>query len=569
MTTLLNELIPNINFNNIDKDYSIVKFETSDKYIKYGAAILDNEEIKALSIAFEKGKSFYALFNKGEEERLRFLNLGDNISFNNIRCSQVPTHLLIRLFLNSLNNFKNVLAFNNLGGNFYTIFEICKNEKNIKVLKINVSEDLLIEATATNFIKIDKAVNDKPMYVFSFKNSSFKRIFDFYKNCPTYINKSYSKTEIEYLNLAKKNSKVKVIFSIIKEFNIRYSSYISLTFKEVEIVEKKDSMKKEFMDTTIKKYNEISCYILNFSNTQEDGYSFDKLKSCIESYTKCNVRKVNKINNNGINLIYIHDAEYYECKNISDPYKDLNLPYPIQRFTVENFKDFVDLNNKPKAALKTLLKESVIKYDVFINKEISFDDWKKYNFKNDWIFGIAKELKKENKVDSEFYFIRIHPDGKFECYKFINDLFNQDEYSLYRQLLVGSNTNKVLVQDDLGNINIIEETNYITLPCMNIFNEKVGRGKEDRQKYYSGIVDINYYVINNEPYYNVGPLGNGMQSSIPKASHLYKINTINNSKNIVKDLLDLMGVSFVKFNSFTVLPYPIKYLKEFAKIDQM
>lgn len=58
-----------------------------------------------------------------------------------------------------------------------------------------------------------------------------------------------------------------------------------------------------------------------------------------------------------------------------------------------------------------------------------------------------------------------------------------------------------------------------------------------------------------------------MQSSIPKASHLYKINVINNSKNIVKDLLDLMGVSFVKFNSFTVLPYSIKYLKEFAKID--
>ncbi len=567
METLLNELMPNINFNNIDKDYSIVKFETSEKYIKYGAAILDNEEIKALSIAFEKGNSFYALFNKGEEEGIRFLNLGDNISFNNIRSFQVPTHLLIRLFLNSLNNFKTVLAFNNLGGNFYTIFEISKNEKNIKVLRINVSEDLLIDAAATNFMKIDKAVNDKPMYVFSFKNNSFKRIFDFDKNFPTYINKNFGKTEIEYLNLANKNSKVKVLFSIINEFNRRYSSYISLSFKTANIVEKKDSMEKEFMDTTIKKYNEISCYIMNFSNTQEDEYSFDKLKSCIESYTNCNVRKVNKVNNNGINLIYIHNAEYYENKKILDPYKGLNLPYPIQRFTVENFKDFIDGNNKPKAALKTILKESVIKHDVFVNQEISFDDWKKYNFKNDWIFGISKEVKSVDKVDSEFYFIRIHPNGKFQCYKFINDLFNQDEYSLYRKLLVGSNTNKVLVQDDLGNINVIEQTNYITLPSLNVFEEKVGRGKDDRQKYYSGIVDINYYVINNESYYNVGPLGNGMQSSIPKASHLYKINVINNSKNIVKDLLDLMGVSFVKFNSFTVLPYPIKYLKEFAKID--
>ena len=145
-------------------------------------------------------------------------------------------------------------------------------------------------------------------------------------------------------------------------------------------------MKKEFMDTTIKKYNEVSCYIMNFSNTPEDEYSFDILKSCIESYTDCNVRKVNKINNSGINLIYIHDADYYESKKIVDPYKNLNLPYPIQRFTVENFKDFIDADNKPKAALKTILKESVIKHDVFVSRNISFDDWSKYDFKKDWIF---------------------------------------------------------------------------------------------------------------------------------------------------------------------------------------
>ena len=29
-----------------------------------------------------------------------------------------------------------------------------------------------------------------------------------------------------------------------------------------------------------------------------------------------------------------------------------------------------------------------------------------------------------------------------------------------------------------------------------------------------------------------------MQSSVPKASHLYKINQLNDSKNIVKDLLE-------------------------------
>ena len=39
------------------------------------------------------------------------------------------------------------------------------------------------------------------------------------------------------------------------------------------------------------------------------------------------------------------------------------------------------------------------------------------------------------------------------------------------------------------------------------------------------------------------------------------------SKNIAYDLLELMCVAFVKYNSFTVLPYPVKYLGEYAMID--
>ncbi len=567
MKTLINRLKYEIHYEDIDNDFSIVKFKTSEMYIKFGAAILDNEDIHAKSIAFENGPQFYALLNKGEEKQLRFIDLKDpTISFEVVGACNVPTYLLIRLFINYLNNFKNE-SFNNLGGSFYKIHKITYNGKYIEVLKLSVTADYIVEVSATKFMQVTQINKAYPLYTFSGKNNSFKRVYEIVEQTPTYINKSPKKTEIQFLDIVKKEGRACFIYDVIEKVNKNYSKYINLKLEEIEIIKKIDSLEKEFMDTTISQYKKLPCYVLNLSNTSEDKYGFYKIKECIEKYTGSNIRKVSKINPDGINLVYIHDADYYADNKLEDPYKKLSISSPVQRFTVENYKSYFDNNGEPSAALKTILKESVIKHDVFIKNELSFDDWNRYNFKNDWIFGIAKETKNDDEKNEEYYFITIHPNGKFECKKFVNTLFSADEYELYRQTLAGTNGSTVFIKDDNGNINLIEQTNMYTLPNLEYYKCNVGRGKNDRDGFYPGLVDINYYDLDGIYYYNVGPYGTGMQSSIPKASHLYKINVINNSKSIVKDLLDLMGVSFVKYNSFTVLPYPIKYLREFAKID--
>lgn len=567
MKTLINRLKYEIHYENIDNDFSIVKFKTSDKYIKFGAAILDNEDIHAKSIAFEKGPVFYALLSKEDAKQLRFIDLKDpTISFEVVRACDVPTYLLIRLFINYLNNFKNE-SFNNLAGSFYKIHKITYGGKYIEVLKLSVTSDLVVEVSSTKFMQVTQRYKDYPLYTFSGKNNSFKRVYEIVNQIPTYINKSPKKTEIQFLDIVKKEGRARFIYDVIEKVNTSYSKYINLNLEEIEIIKKIDSLEKEFMGTTISQYNTLPCYVLNMSKTSEDEYGFYKIKECIENYTGSNIRKVSKINPDGINLVYIHDADYYVDNKLEDPYKKLSISSPVQRFTIENYKSYFDDDGGPSVALKTILKESIIKHDVFIKNELSFDDWSKYKFKNDWIFGIAKETKNGDEKNEEYYFITIHPNGKFECKKFVNTLFSTDEYELYRQTLAGTNGNTIFIKDDTGNINLIEQTNVYTLPSLEYYKGSVGRGKKDRDEFYPGLVDINYYELNGINYYNVGSYGTGMQSSIPKASHLYKINQLNGSKNIVKDLLELMGVSFVKYNSFTVLPYPVKYLREFAKID--
>ena len=59
---------------------------------------------------------------------------------------------------------------------------------------------------------------------------------------------------------------------------------------------------------------------------------------------------------------------------------------------------------------------------------------------------------------------------------------------------------------------------------------------------------------------NVSILDDGVVSEKP-----YNINVIK-GQNFIEDILETMAVSFVKYKSFTVMPYPTKYLNEYILI---
>ena len=58
-----------------------------------------------------------------------------------------------------------------------------------------------------------------------------------------------------------------------------------------------------------------------------------------------------------------------------------------------------------------------------------------------------------------------------------------------------------------------------------------------------------------------------MNTKIIRAPHLYKIDVIA-GQNIMGEILATLSVTFVKYKSFTVLPYPIKYLNEYIAMTE-
>ena len=121
------------------------------------------------------------------------------------------------------------------------------------------------------------------------------------------------------------------------------------------------------------------------------------------------------------------------------------------------------------------------------------------------------------------------------------------------------NEEKMIVSDEEGNVNIVYNSGFIPLPRKELFDTNSPRNKESRDEYLAGVLDVNSYEGGLQ--YSAGPIGKGVNMSIPSAPNIYDIK-IQNGENIIFDLIETLGVQFVKYNNFTVLPYPFKYLRE-------
>jgi len=194
-----NEICVNFNFSKIQRDFDIYKITTSEKYIPGGAFVLDKPlmTLKARSIVFEYGRSFYLLFLKDtiipNDLRRILINeeKGDSLSLEVILAEQMPKHLLLQLFLNGINNpLNDILSFNNLTGKLicYRNDWINKDKENfiwgLDCLELKVSSDMCLNMMAHRMSSITlrkkmkfekRQFHDYPQYLFADYNYAIKR----------------------------------------------------------------------------------------------------------------------------------------------------------------------------------------------------------------------------------------------------------------------------------------------------------------------------------------------------------------------------------------------------------
>lgn len=570
-----NQLEVSFQYQQINNKFEFYLISTTEKYIPFGAKCLDFKDGKIESLAFENGKSLYIMTKKNIFSKMSLVENLDNdkLYIKQLNAPEIPQYILFRLLLYSLNNYNaDNLSFNNLTGKFYMFKPewMKKNRSSFKAISINVDSSMNILVEAVTFAKYslfkkNKKINEYPKYVFSNKNFSLKRVFDVSSD-EVYIKKGIynEKAEIPFFSMSKEdfaNTKVYYLYYTLNLLKIKFKEMIEFSFKTIDVLKNIGVERdKKFMDYALKEMGSLEVNLVNMTGGSEFEEEYKELTNIICNRLGCsNINKGSNIDRGKANIVLIHNREYYDQFEYTDPYITFNLPTVVQCVTVEDSAEKI-IDDKT-AIINTIVKEIIIKNDVLNKKYISLDNWSSYDFSNDWIFGKEK--------DGKHYFIVVHPDGRFELYNktddfssFNNELLN--ECSDY--LTDNKGKEKIIIASSNGDINVITRTNRYLLPSEEIFKQDVlSRGKESRDKFLSGVVDINLYK--DSTYYSVGIKGSGMNTKIIHAPHLYKVEVIS-GENIMEKVLSMLSATFVKYKSFTVLPYPIKYLNEYILMTE-
>lgn len=586
-----------LNYAEYDNRYDLFCIETSEKYIKRGAYILDAavlcDGIKA--IKFESGRKVTVLMSKNQDNSAKLKDLikcvddGDKLIFSKLEIKEVEDYILIQLLLNSLGSYdSDYLRFNNLTGHLYCFHPSwIRHGKDrgtdviwgLQSLEIAVTPALSLTLSVRSFSsellknKItfkNKKFEDYPKYVFTANQTLSRKLSDNSEIGFIMRQIDGEKKEITFLNLQSlekfEQTKMGVLSRIIDLFNDKYSEVCQLDFEKQEILERIDYTRAVQRENI----NRISAVLadcgINIVDQICDDYSemfCDNMRELFESKYSINARIGKRVKKDKLNIVLIHNAEYYNGTN--DPHDREYKDVAIQYVTLEDFADSSEF------AIATVAHEVIIKRDIVDNK-ISLFSWDMLGFSEDVSFGMEFEIKD----DKRYFFMIVHPDGSFDFKEQEFTLFEMNEYTelvdVFEQAKTASETVKGVVRYEDGAVNVIKDTNLFTVPEIGQIKDLLYhsdnklRGKERREELLSSSLDIKMFGEGEEKYYFVGTIGEGMKPSIQRSAVIRKVQGVNGAQIKLEKLLPLMNVSFVHNGQLTVIPFPFKYLREYVKM---
>lgn len=588
-----NRLVARINYEEYEKRYDIFLITTAEKYLRRGSYILDAPLLcdSVLSICFESGKEFYVLMRKDDSNKAMLKKIiadsedGDTITISLVKINQVKDNILVQLLLNSLASYElDFMKFNNLTGHLYCFHSkwVKKGKKGeqfaimkVPCLELKVSDDMLLMMQVHTFTseylrnKITfrkKKFEEYPKYVFSANNTLRRKLKSDVGNCFIMRQVDGVKTEIPFLDIRNKDnfdvSKMGVLSNMMEIFHNKLggvcqlefatiNNYVSLERTRQIAKENDDTIKRVLESRPIRIVDEIhdeysSAFCKTIKNKLKDKYSIT---------ATIGIRPTKA----ALNICVIHNAVYYE--GLADPHSVKREGYTVQHITLEDFLGNADF------AISAVIHELLIKNDIFHGK-ITLFDWSKLGIQENITFG----LRAENEEGSRYFFMEIKDDGSFTFNEQTLNLYELNNYSECVNIFEDNPTVCGIIKRESGDINIISDTNWITIPEITELNKELSaenthlRGKIKRNELLSSVLDIKLFDYEIAKYYFVGEIGEGMRTKIVTAANIRMITSYKNSQLMFEDLLPLMNVTFVHNGQLTVIPFPFKYLREYINM---
>ena len=590
-----NQLTYKLNKQMLSNEYDIFCIRTSDKYFKGGAYMIDAPLLNnaVCSVLFKSGKEIFVLMKHSNANMTSLKNAiskakgADRITVSQRSVDSLQEDITLQLMFNSLGNYENpLLKFNNLTGHLYcfhpnwlvrgrkgdadVIFKVpCLEFKLSPKFRLNMEIHTFTSELLRNKIEFKKKqFEEYPKYVFSAHNTLRRKSRNDTEDSFIMRQTKNTKTEIAFLDIQNidrfNQSKMGILTTFLENFNDKFSNIAHIEFESITNYTALDYTRFAANENKQAITNLLSIKPVKIVDCIQDEYSkifCNQIRDLI--FSKYGIRSsiAKRVSKNHLNIRVIHHAAYYE--NREDPHQVFS-DAAVQHITFEDFSE------SSKFAISTVIHELLIKDDLK-NQIITLFDWKAMQFDSDIDFGI----KVKDAQTSKYIFMTIHPDGTFHISEQTLNLFEIDKYTqcvqIFENAKINSEIIRGIIRDSSGNINVIKDTGWFTIPETNNIKQELSkgntklRGKEKRDELLSSCLDIKIFKDNHSEYYFVGTIGNGMRCLINRAANIRKIEPFEDSELIFEKLLPLMNVTFVHNGQLTVVPFPFKYLREYVK----
>ncbi|MGB4025121.1 MAG: hypothetical protein WBK75_08810 [Acutalibacteraceae bacterium] len=574
------------------KNYDIFCIRTSEKHFKNGAYIIDAPLLSnnVCSVLFKSGREIFVLMKSNGSNKSLLKNAilkengADRITISQVTPNSLKDDIVFQLMLNSLGNYESpLLKFNNLTGHLYcfhpnwlirgrkseadVVFKVpCLELRLSSEFRLNMEVHTFTSELLRNKIEFKKKKFDEyPKYIFSAHNTLRRKLKDDVGYSFIMRQTKNAKTEIAFLDIQNidrfNQSKMGILTTVLENFNDRFSSIAHLDFESITDYKALDYTRSVANENKQAISDLLSIKPIKIVDCIDDEYSkifckeiCDLLLSKYGIKTSCGKR----VAKDHLNIRVIHNAAFYADSN--DPHRIFN-DVAVQHITFEDFSECSEF------AISTVIHEMLIKADL-VKQKISLFDWNTLGLKDDIDFGI--EVTDEQ--NTKYIFMTIHPDGTFNISEQTLNLFEANKYNQCVEIFENAKMNSVkvhgIIRDALGNINIIKDTEWFTIPEIYSIKAELAngntklRGKEKRNELLSSCLDIKMFNDGVSEYYFVGTIGNGMRWLINRAANIRKIEPFEDSILMFEKLLPLMNVTFVHNGQLTIIPFPFKYLRE-------
>lgn len=574
------------------KNYDIFCIRTSEKHFKNGAYIIDAPLLSnnVCSVLFKSGREIFVLMKSNDSNKSLLKNAilkedgADRITITRVTPNSLKDDIVFQLMLNSLGNYESpLLKFNNLTGHLYcfhpnwlirgrkseadVVFKVpCLELRLSSEFRLNMDVHTFTSELLRNKIEFKKKRFDEyPKYIFSAHNTLRRKLKDDVGYSFIMRQTKNAKTEIAFLDIQNidrfNQSKMGILTTVLENFNDRFSSIAHLDFESITDYKALDYTRSVANENKQAISDLLSIKPIKIVDCIDDEYSkifckkiCDLLLSKYGIKTSCGKR----VAKDHLNIRVIHNAAFYADSD--DPHRVFN-DVVVQHITFEDFSECSEF------AISTVIHEMLIKADL-VKQKISLFDWNTLGLKDDIDFGIEVT----DKQNTKYIFMTIHPDGTFNISEQTLNLFEANKYNQCVEIFENAKMNSVkvhgIIRDALGNINIIKDTGWFTIPEIYSIKDELAngntklRGKEKRNELLSSCLDIKMFNDGVSEYYFVGTIGNGMRWLINRAANIRKIEPFEDSILMFEKLLPLMNVTFVHNGQLTIIPFPFKYLRE-------